>query len=156
MHHEKRLFFFIRLNVEKQSIAGPLHAGPFWVHLSNFPSTATCPSASQEKSERLLHHRHMSKCLTRKMVQMQSRNFDTATQFNVTCPTAPPEKWNGKRVAVTFQTENCQHPLSVSWHSWHVGPKDDLGPKAFAKMHRQEVQTNVACRSSLPRVSCLC
>ena len=28
----KKRLFFIRLNVEEQSIAGPLHAGPFWVH----------------------------------------------------------------------------------------------------------------------------
>ena len=27
----KKHLFFNRLNVEKQSIAGPLHAGPFWV-----------------------------------------------------------------------------------------------------------------------------
>ena len=31
MHHEKT--FFNRLNVEEQSIAGSLHAGPFWIHL---------------------------------------------------------------------------------------------------------------------------
>ena len=43
--HMKKRLFFNRLNVEKQSIAGPLHARPFSVHLTFLSCRLPCPPA---------------------------------------------------------------------------------------------------------------